>query len=122
MANPTREEMEAKISASEARTETKIARMEGKLDLVLSKLENVLENNRSIREDMRESNRALREDNRSTRGNVWAVGVGLAILIVAVVALFPVFFSVGTQIRDLVHTEIHDQLSPGQTTHPYPPK
>jgi hypothetical protein len=51
--------------------------MERKLDLVLSKLDGV------------------RDDNRSTRANQWVIGLGLAVLIVAVTSLFPVFFSIG---------------------------
>lgn len=82
---------DAKIAAAEARSDTKIARMEGKLDLVLSKLDDV------------------REDSRSTRANQWVIGLGLAVLIVAIAALFPVFFSIGAQIRDMVHSEIKTQ-------------
>jgi hypothetical protein len=69
-------------AAAEARTDTKMARMEGKLDLVLSKLDGV------------------RDDYRNTRATQWVIGLGLAVLIIAVVALLPVFFSVGAQIRD----------------------
>lgn len=92
MTDPTREEIKAEISASEARGETKITLFAGKLDLVLSKLDDV------------------RQDNRTSRANQWVIGFGLAVLIVAVAALFPVFFSMGSQIRDLVHMEVHDQL------------
>jgi hypothetical protein len=81
----------AEIAAAEARTDTKIVRMEGKLDLVLSKLDGV------------------REDNRGTRANQWIIGVSLAVLIVAIAGLFPVFFGIGTQVRDLVHSEIQSQ-------------
>lgn len=88
MADQTREEVDAKISASEARTETKIARLEGKLDLVLSKLDHVA------------------EDNRSTRANQWVIAFGLAVLIVGVAALFPVFFGMGAQLRDMVRDEV----------------
>lgn len=83
---------DAKIKLSEAQTETKIARMEGKLDLVLSKLDDV------------------RDDYRGTRANIWVVGLGLAVLIVGVAALFPSFFGMGAQIRDMVHNEIQIQI------------
>jgi len=92
MSEPTREEIREAIGAGEARSDTKIVRIEGKLDLVLSKLDDV------------------RQDNRTTRANQWVIGLGLAVLIVAIVALIPVFFSMGSQIRDLVHAEVHDQL------------
>ncbi len=83
----------AKIAAAEVRTDTKVVRLEGKIDLVLSRLDGM-----SAKFD------ALRDDNRSARANQWIIGFGLAVLIVAVAALFPVFFSIGTQVRDLVHT------------------
>jgi hypothetical protein len=98
MAEITREEMKAEVALAEARTETKIARMESKLDLVLSKLDGV-----NSRFD------EVRSDYRATRGNIWVGMFGLAVLIVAIAALFPVFFSIGAQIRDLVHTEIQSQ-------------
>lgn len=101
MSELTREEMKEAIGAAEARGETKIARFEGKLDLVLSKLDDV------------------RQDNRTTRANQWVIAFGLALLIVALVASFPSFFGIGSQIRDLVHTEVHDQLpAPASTTRP----
>jgi hypothetical protein len=84
--------VDAKIAAAEARTDTKIVRLEGKVDLVLSRLD------------------ALRDDNRAVRANQWVIGFGLAVLIVAVAALLPVFFSIGTQVREIVHSEIQSQL------------
>jgi hypothetical protein len=92
MSDISREEIQAHIAASEARNETKIARLEGKLDLVLSKLDGVNENVKS------------------SNANQWVIGLGLAVLIVAVVALFPVFFGMGSQIRDIVHTEVQSQV------------
>jgi hypothetical protein len=91
--------VDAKIAAAEAHTDTKVVRLEGKVDLVLSRLDGM-----SAKFD------ALRDDNRSARANQWVIGFGLAVLIVAVAALFPVFFSIGTQVRDLVHSEIQSQL------------
>jgi hypothetical protein len=100
MSDMTREEMKAEIAASEARGETKIARFEGKLDLVLEKLGNVNENVRS------------------SNNNQWVIGLGLAVLIVAMVALFPVFFGMGAQIRDMVHTEMQSQTPVAPTPKP----
>lgn len=99
MADPSREEIDAKIAASEARTDTKIARLDGKLDLVLSKLDNV------------------RDDNRTLRSNQWVIAFGLAVLIVGVVALFPVFFGIGTQIKDMIDSSVlsHIQVAPRPT-------
>jgi hypothetical protein len=104
MAEPTREEIDAKIAASESRTETKLARLEGKLDLVLSKLD-------GGRDDATAKFDSLKDDNRSIRSNQWVVGFGLAVLIVAIVALFPVFFGIGIQVKDIVDHEIEIQFN-----------
>lgn len=98
MAEPTREEMKAEVALAEARTDTKIARMEGKLDLVLSKLDH----SNSRFDD-------IRSDYRTIRANIWVVGLGLLVAIIGVAALFPVFFGMGAQVRDLVHSEIQSQ-------------
>jgi hypothetical protein len=101
MTDPTREEIAAQIRASEAVTETKIVRMEGKLDLVVAKIDG-----------LREDNRGLREDNRATRANQWVIGLGLAVLIVAIAALVPVFFDLGTKISDIVDKAIQARVAP----------
>jgi Fe2+ transport system protein B len=108
MADHTREEIDAKIAAVEARTDTKIARLEGKLDLVLSKLE-------SVGEKITSSEDHRREDGRSIRANQWAIGVGLAVLMVALVALFPVFFGIGTQLRDMVDRAVETAVTGPKT-------
>ena len=83
---------EAKIAAAEARTDAKIARSEGKLDLVLSKLDD------------------MREDNRSLRTNINAVGIGLALLIIACVAGAPVVIDFGFKLRETISKEVRDQV------------
>jgi|SRR5215831_17661522 len=83
---------DAKIAAAEARTDAKIARSEGKLDLVLSKLDD------------------MREDNRSLRTNINAVGVGLALLIIACVAGAPVVIDFGFKLRETISKEVLDQV------------
>jgi hypothetical protein len=98
MSDLTREEVKAQIDASEARTEVKIARLEGKIDLAISKLD------------------SLRDDNKVVRTNQWVIGFGLALLIVAVATLFPAFFSIGTQVKDMVDNEVqlHFQTPPSK--------
>jgi Fe2+ transport system protein B len=103
MSDMTREEMKAEIAASEARGDTKIARFEGKLDLVLAKLDSV---NNSVTDKMKD----VKDDVRSARANQWVIALGLAVLIVAVVTLFPVFFGIGTQLHDMVHSEVQSQI------------
>jgi hypothetical protein len=82
----------AKIAAAEARTDAKIARSEGKLDLVLSKLDD------------------MREDNRSLRTNINAVGIGLALLIIASVTAAPVVIDFGFKLRETISKEVLDQV------------
>ena len=91
---------DAKIASTEARTDTKIARIEGKLELIVSKIDGI----NSRLDD-------VRHDSRATRANIWAVGLGLSVLIVGVVALFPVFFGMGTQIRDIIDKAIQAHMS-----------
>ena len=88
---------DAKIAAAEARTDAEIARSEGKLDLVLSKLDD------------------MREDNRGLRTNINAVGIGLALLIIACVAGAPVVIDFGFKLRETISKEVLDQV---QTTAP----
>lgn len=83
---------DAKIAAAEARTDAKIARSEGKLDLVLSKLDD------------------MRGDNRSLRTNINAVGIGLALLIIACVAGAPVVIDFGFKLRETISKEILEQV------------
>jgi len=72
-----------------------MTRWEGKLDLVLSKLAD-------IGAQIQTSDNHRREDDRSTRANIWGVGAALAILIAAIVGLFPVFFGIGAQVKDWI--------------------
>jgi hypothetical protein len=88
MTDQTREEVDAKIAAAEARTDTKITRLEGKIDLVISKLDTVL------------------EDGRSARSNMWLIGFGLAALVVAIWVAVPSIFISGAQLRDLIESTI----------------
>lgn len=96
---------DAKIAASEARNDTKIAQITGKLDLVLSKLD-------AAQDETRTAFSHIKDDNRAVRANQWVIAVGLAILIVAVVALFPVFFGIGTQVKDMVDHAVESHFTP----------
>lgn len=95
MADQTREEVDAKIAAAEARGDTQIVRLEGKIDLVLSKIDSL---NTALT--------SVRDDYRSIRTNIWIVGLALAAIIIAVAALFPPYFGAGLTIRDVIDHEI----------------
>lgn len=77
---PTREEIDAKMAAAEARTDTKLAKLEGKLDLVLT--------------EVRSAKQEAKEDSRTNRN----LNIGLAAIIIAVIALIATF---GPQMLDL---------------------
>lgn len=104
MSDPTREEIDAKLGASEARSDTKIARLEGKLDLVLSKLDD-------LNQKITTTEGHIRDDSRTMRSSLWGIGLGLAALMVTIVALFPVFFSIGTQVKDMVEQAVSTRLA-----------
>jgi len=93
MSDLTIEEVQSHIGAAEARTDTKIARLEGKIDLVISKLD------------------SAKDDSRTIRNNQWVIFFGLALLIVGVVTLFPIFFNVGAQIKDMVDSAVQSHFA-----------
>jgi hypothetical protein len=111
----SREEIDAKIAAAEARGDTKIARMEGKLDLVLSTV--------NVRFD------AVTEQITGARSNQWVIAFGLAGLFLTVVAIIvavafgmPAIYSLGTQTRDIVREEVKAALpTPPAPAVPVPP-
>ncbi len=107
-----REEIDAKLGRVSAETDTKIARIEGKLDLVLTKLDYVLKDNQETRQE-------IRSEARSSREITWGVGIGVMAIIIGILALFPSVFGLGTQIRDMVHTEVQ-QITQALPKEPQP--
>ena len=95
MPNPSREEIDAKIATSEARTDTKFARLEGKLDLVLGQAT------------------AAHEAARGLKTTIIATGLGtvlaLAALLMAVVTYGDAIFSRGMSVRDVVKAVAQEQ-------------
>ncbi|MCJ2092270.1 hypothetical protein MKK67_07145 [Methylobacterium sp. J-072] len=103
MAGPTREEIDAKIAAAEARGDTKLKGLEGKIDLLIQTLGEV------------------RNDNRSLKTNIWTV---CAIIVAAIVgvagiiaAVVPFAFQTGIQFKDLTDQAIATRSS-GSTSQP----
>jgi len=86
---------ELRIAKSEANTETKIARLEGKLDLVISKVDGL---GNIFRTEVGNLNAGLKETNeniRSVRNNSWVIAGALALLIVALIGVLPLYFDWG---------------------------
>jgi hypothetical protein len=105
MSEQNREEVDAKIAASEARGETKIARLEGKLDLVLARVE----------ASTAAAERAADEVHRNSNTAWQAAGVVIA----ALALLFTLgqwMYGSGAQLRDAVRAEV--ELQQAQTPSP----
>jgi hypothetical protein len=106
MNDPTREEINAIIKASEAGTETKIARLEGKIDTLAAMLLGRLD---ALRDDVRNSD----EYNRTTRwmlfGTFLAGIFAIAALIVGMATYGDALFWRGMNVRDVVQSVIKEQ-------------
>jgi hypothetical protein len=103
MSDPTREEIQAQIAASEARGETKFARLEGKLDLVLSKIDNSNSHYSDLKADIADSRR-------STVANVWVVFGTVVALLIGLVAAAPAIFDLGSKFRETITKEVQDRI------------
>ncbi len=117
--NPTREEMQDKIAASEARTEARVARLEGKIDTLVatiggridvlgSKIDALGDKASAAQADSRETRSAISESRRWVIGTIIVVGVALAGLIVTMATYGDAMFGRGMNVRDLVQTTIKE--------------
>jgi hypothetical protein len=106
MNDPTRDEINAIIKASEAGTETKIARLEGKIDTLATMLLGRLD---ALRDDVRKSD----EYNRTTRwmlfGTFLAGIFAIAALIIDMATYGDSLFGRGMNVRDVVQSVIKEQ-------------
>lgn len=97
MPNPTREEIDAKLEAVEARTETRLAQMDGKIDRVLDAVGNLTT---AVATNRTES----KEDARLTRWSIVGLAVGaLALALASQANLLSAF-----QTNIALHTAQHD--------------
>jgi hypothetical protein len=108
MPDPSREEIDAKIAAAEARTDTKFARLEGKLDLVLAEAS-------AARQEASIARDNARQESRGTRATI--IGTGLATvlalgaLLMSVMTYGDAIFSRGMSVRDAVKAVVQEQAA-----------
>jgi hypothetical protein len=112
MPSPTREEMDAKIAASEARGRTDIVRFEGKLETLAATLSGKMD---AVQTSIRDADAY----NRGTRSVIIASMFALAGLIVAIAALLvgmitygDALFGRGMNVRDVVQAIAREQQDP----------
>lgn len=98
MSDLSREEVQAHIAASEARSETKLARLEGKLDLVLQAVQ-------SEQGEARDRHRALIANN-------WVIFGALVVILGIMVTVAPVVFDMGFKWRETITKEVQDRTPP----------
>jgi hypothetical protein len=96
MADVTRDEIDAKLEASEARADTKLARLEGKLDLVVETV-------RSSRDEARDNRRAI-------IANLWVI-FGVLVAIVGILfTVLPTVLDLGFKWRETISKEVETQV------------
>ena len=108
----SREEIAAKLAASEARTDAKLAVFQGQFDRLSDKLDNiaaVMMTQRTEAAAAHTEQRAEATSNRNTvTTTIYAVGFALAGLLVAIAAYSDSVFSRGMSVRDVVDKAVQD--------------
>lgn len=108
--------VDAKIAAAEARTDSKLVGLTGRIDLLIAAVDGAdkrqAERMAAFERQIVDLRNESKSDARSARGTSRNVGMGLAALIVGLVAvvvtmasLYPTAFSFGMQVRDIVKQE-----------------
>jgi hypothetical protein len=102
MPDPTREEIDAKIAASEARGAIDIVRLEGKLEAFAATLSGKMD-------ALQTSIQNAAAYNRDTRSLIIASAFALAALIVGMATYGDALFGRGMNVRDVVQAVVHEQ-------------
>lgn len=102
MPDPTREEIDAKIAASEARGRTDIVRFEGKLETFAATLSGKMD-------ALQTSIQVAAAYNRGTRSVIIASAFALAALIVGMATYGDALFGRGMNVRDVVQAVVREQ-------------
>ena len=127
MADPTREEIDAKIDALDAKTQTKIARLEGKIDTAVEKISgqiNMLQavlsgQNTALQTSINEADKYNRDTRWIFVGLVVTCMLALAALIVGMATYGDALFGRGMNVRDVV-LSISKELAQQQKGAPAP--
>lgn len=122
----TREEIDAKLRASEARAETATARLEGKIDTlsvsILARIEGLQKSVETNFEHIQSSIDKESQYNRDSRlvilSTVIVCAFTLAGLLLALVSYGDTVFGRGMVVRDLVHSAIIEQQQSASPTAP----
>lgn len=116
MSDPTREEINAMIAASEARNETKLTRVEGKIDTLTATITAAINANAAAHvsqfEALRDKISAADQYNRDSRffviGTVLTSAFAVAGLVVALATYGDALFGRGMNVRDVVQAAVKD--------------
>jgi len=121
MSDITRDEIDAKIAAAEARRETKLTGLEAKIDTLTITIKAAIDANNAsvtsaltatnIKIDNLKDNLSKADDyNHQSRwiiiSTIIASAVAMIAIVVSIIALFPPVLTMGTQIQDIVDKSV----------------
>lgn len=119
MTAPTREEIDAKLAATEARIETKLTALESKFDLIATKIDYAIGQISSSQEVVqktadRAENAALRaeEITHSTRWNMIFLALAVVASVIATLAFGAQMFGVATSLIQTVQSTQPSSTTP----------
>jgi hypothetical protein len=105
MSDPTREEIQAQIAASEARGHTRIARLEGKIDTLAATVVGKID---ALQNDLHKSDSYNRDTRLITIATIVAAAIAVGGLVVAMATYGDAMFGRGMNVRDIVQTVLKE--------------
>jgi hypothetical protein len=105
MSDPTREEIQAQIAASEARGDTRVARLEGKIDTLAATLVGKID---TLQSDLHKSDSYNRDSRLITIATIVASALALGGLIATMATYGDAMFGRGMNVRDVVQTVLKE--------------
>jgi hypothetical protein len=107
MSDPTREEIQAQIAASEARGEIKMVRLEGKIEnlgtLLVGKID-------SLKDDVHKTDSYNRDTRLIVVATIVAATIAIGGIVVAMATYGDALFGRGMNVRDVIQTTVKDTL------------